>query len=91
MRIAAQTVELAWAAPFVIASRVGRMYAGGIAPSARDQREMVRMVSEKMAAMQEASLAMALASGQGWIAMIGSGLAPYHRRAVANAKRLRRR
>ena len=118
--LSAQTVELGFAAPQVIAHRLARMAAAGTSPSARDRAEFRRMGIEKIAAANEAWAAMtaqafvenqklALRAMQSfwfhWVrskpvtrrqlrsasaAILGKGLAPIHRRAVANARRLRR-
>jgi hypothetical protein len=102
--LAAQTVDLAFAVPQVIAHRVARM---------ADQQEMHRMGTEKFAAFGEAWTAMAL---EAWLAnqkfalsfmqsallpgtrqlnkaaldILASGMTPIRRRAVANARRLGR-
>ena len=102
--LAAQTVDLAFAVPQVIAHRVARM---------ADQQEMHRMGPEKFAAFGEAWSAMAL---EAWLAnqkfalsfmqsallpgtqqlnkaaldILASGMTPIRRRAVANARRLGR-
>jgi len=52
------------------------------------QAEYVRMVAEKAAAMQQSALAMS----QSWATMDAAALlAPWHGRARANARRLRRK
>ena len=102
--LAAQTVDLAFAVPQVIAHRAARM---------ADQQEMHRMGTEKFAAFGEAWSAMAL---EAWLAnqkfalsfmqsallpgtqqlnkdaldILASGMTPIRRRAVANARRLGR-
>ena len=102
--LAAQTVDLAFAVPQVIAHRAARM---------ADQQEMHRMGTEKFAAFGEAWSAMALET---WLAnqkfalsfmqsallpgtqqlnkaamdILASGMTPIRRRAVANARRLGR-
>lgn len=120
--IAAQATELAFAAPQVVAHRLGRMAAAGASPSSRDRREFVRMVLEKQTAAGQSFVAMA---AQGWLGapliaasmmraacvpwfglygqhpvaaqvqdtaerVLARGLAPVHRAAVANARRLGR-
>lgn len=127
VRIGLQTAELMFAAPQVVAHRLGRMQAAGARPNARDQREFRLMGSEKVAAFGEAWNQMALQMlkanqqmTQAWMSawlpvrplsratarrsvaraaaqmqssalrVIGGGLAPVHRRAKANAKRLGR-
>ena len=99
--LAVKTFELGLAAPQVIAHRLARM----------DHAEFHRMGFEKIAAANEAWVAMGLqaflehqklmqsfwfpwlrrpsATGQ-WNRILGKGMAPIHRRAVANAKRLGR-
>src|SRR6185503_8947616 len=57
--LAAQTVELGFAAPQVIAHRLARMASAGTSPSARDRAEFHRMGVEKIAAANEAWTAMA--------------------------------
>lgn len=57
-RAAKQAVELALAAPQVVAHRTMRMALAGTSPSARDQREFWLMGTEK-----------ALALGESWMAM----------------------
>jgi hypothetical protein len=102
--LAAQTVDLAFAVPQVIAHRVARM---------ADQREMHRMGTEKFTAFGEAWTAMAL---EAWLAnqkfalafmqsallpgtqqlnkaamdILASGMTPIRKAAVANARRLGR-
>jgi len=102
--LAAQTVDLAFAVPQVVAHRVARM---------ADRQEMHRMSTEKFTAFGEAWSAMALET---WLAqqkmalsfmqsfwlpgtrqinnaamdILASGMTPIRRRAVANARRLGR-
>src|SRR4051794_33129344 len=59
-RLARQSFELAFAAPQVIAHRTARMLAAGSRPSIGDQREFLRMGSEKLEAFTEAWIAMSL-------------------------------
>lgn len=72
--------ELALASYETIARRTLMMAAGTCSPT-----EYNRMVREKVQASYASSLA--LATGRGGLA----ALAPWHRRAAANAKRLRRK
>ncbi len=128
LRIGTQATELMFAAPQVVAHRLGRMRAPGAGTSARDQLEFHRMGAEKIAAFGEAwsqmafqmlkanqqmaqawmsawwfpvrmtssaaarrSLSRAAAQMQGSaLRVMSSGLAPVHRRATANARRLGR-
>lgn len=55
--VARQHVELAWAAPQVIAHRTARMLAAGATPNARDSAEFTRMFAEKTTAFSEAWVA----------------------------------
>lgn len=126
-RLRTQTTEMLFAAPQVVALRLGRMALAGLKPSPQDQREFHRMSDEKIAAFGEAWRAMTLQmlkSNQqlaasmmrsAWPAaplrrdakpvplsrvaaqwegaaldILGQGIRPVHRRAVANAKRLSR-
>ncbi|HEX5662531.1 MAG TPA: polyhydroxyalkanoate granule-associated phasin [Xanthomonadaceae bacterium] len=62
--LAVQTMELGVAAPQVIAHRLARMALAGASPSARDRKELRRMGTEKVAALNEAWSAMALEAFQ---------------------------
>ena len=86
--LAAQTMQLGLAVPEVIVRRMAGM----------DRREFHRMGSEKIAAFTEAWTAMAVEAFRfPWLRpdatlrILGAGMAPIRRRAVANARRLRRR
>lgn len=119
--LAAQTTELAFAVPQVVAHRLGRMALAGASPSQRDRDEFKLMSDEKVAAFQESWIAMfgqvvqtqqrmawqmAMAfwfplthraptlrsverqwQRASW-SILGKGLEPISRRAVANVKRL---
>ena len=56
-RLAAQSVELAWAAPQVVMHRLTRMASAGAQPSARDRREFARMGHEKVLAFYQSGMA----------------------------------
>jgi len=121
--LAIKAVELSLAAPQVVMHRVTRMARSGPMPSARDRKEMERMVAEKSVAFVESWTAMATqamiaqqalaasflrsfaAAAQGknlsalqsalqlqraGLGVVARGLAPVHRKALANAKRLGR-
>jgi hypothetical protein len=117
--LAAQTIDLGFAVPQVIAHRVARIMIAGGSPSARDRRELQRMGSEKILAANEAWNAMAVQAvlenqklalsliqslwfpwaqrpsaamqlSNAALDVLGKGMAPLRRRAVANAKRLGR-
>jgi hypothetical protein len=98
-RLHAQASELLVAAPQVVAHRLGRMALSGPKPSLKDQREFQRMSAEKIAAFGEAWRRGANAAAKAkpavdWqgaaLDILGQGIRPVHRRAVANAKRLSR-
>jgi hypothetical protein len=72
--------ELAIASWETIARRTA-MIAGGVCTPAEYQR----MVMEKTAALQQSAMAVLTARGQ------KAALAPWHKRATANARRLRRK
>lgn len=57
-QLARHALDIAIAAPQVIATRTARMALAGATPSSKDQREFTRMVAEKHDAMQEGWLAM---------------------------------
>ena len=59
LSLAAKAVELAFAAPQVVAHRVARMAFSGPKLSSRDRKEFERMVAEKKAAFGESWNAMA--------------------------------
>ena len=88
-----KAAELSLVAPQVIAMRTARMLAAGANPSARDRREFQRMGSEKVLAFWESMSAMGVeafkANASLW-GILEKGLAPVHKRAKANARRLRR-
>ncbi|HEX5304969.1 MAG TPA: hypothetical protein VFW82_02660 [Dyella sp.] len=129
MGLASRSADTWLASGVVIAERSRRMAAMGASPSRTEQREMRRMIDEKVSATGESAQAvtlqavtlaqtsamrwMALANAQ-TMAMLGLGrmpssapvvnaaarasvalgeaaLAPFHRRATANARRLRQR
>ena len=60
LRIGTQATELMFAAPQVVAHRLGRMRAAGAGTSVRDRREFQRMSAEKIAAFGESWNQMAL-------------------------------
>jgi hypothetical protein len=123
MRFAMKAAELALAVPQVMSHRVARMVSAGNTPSARDQRELHRMSTEKVAAFGEswsnmaaqslrANQQLSLSLMRSWygvwlgnmptvsrhskqfqaaaLDVLARGMAPVHRRAVANARRLNR-
>ena len=59
-RLRAQTTEMLFAAPQVVALRLGRMALAGPRPSAKAQREFHRMSEEKIVAFGEVWRAMTL-------------------------------
>jgi len=56
-RLAAQTTELAWAAPQVVMHRLTRLANAGAQPSALDRREFARMGHEKVLAFYQSGMA----------------------------------
>lgn len=52
-RVSAKASELSVAAPQVVAHRMARMFSAGAVPNARDQREFMRMGTEKLEAFVE--------------------------------------
>ena len=72
--------ELAMASWETIARRSAMIARGALSAA-----EYQRMVLEKAAALQESALAMMTGRGK------KAALAPWHKRATANAKRLRRK
>jgi hypothetical protein len=83
-------VEIAWSAPLVVGYRTVRLVSGGWPPSARDRREYVRMLQEKVEAFGQAASAAVTAPPRDAARAAGSVLAPVHRRVVANRRRLSR-
>lgn len=85
-----QLVEITVSVPVVIGYRGARMATGGWPPSARDRRELTRMVQEKAAAFGEAAVAAVTTPPKDTAQLIGNVLAPVHRTVVANRRRLTR-
>jgi hypothetical protein len=56
-RLAAQSIELAWAAPQVVMHRLSRMGQAGSRPSSHDRREFARMGHEKVLAFYQSGVA----------------------------------
>jgi hypothetical protein len=52
-RLAAQAFEVSLAVPQVVANRLSRMAAAGLAPNARDREEFLLMGAEKVAAFYQ--------------------------------------
>ena len=82
------------ASAFVIDHRTRLMAKTAGKPSKSDQQEMTRMVQEKVEAGQEAAFAIGQYMARGRT-VTAAGLAkaamgPFHKRARANAKRLRK-
>lgn len=118
--LAAKTLELALAAPQVVAHRTARMALAGPEPGAADRKEFALMINEKTAACWQAwigmgweafrasqhltaatmrllSLPLALQAPATAVAaqvqnasvqVLAAGLAPVHRAALSNARRL---
>ncbi len=82
--------EVALAAPQVVALRYARMIAAGPQPGRRDQAELTRMWSEKVAAFGEGWMAMLI---EAWLypAKLGAAMlrgAPYDAAATPGARAL---
>ena len=97
MALAAQTAEMWWGAAQVIQKRVTRLATAPLPLDEKDQREIVRMGAEKIAAMNEAALAaavhMARSAGKPVTPASAEVLAhkvlkPFRTRVKANVKRL---
>lgn len=94
MDIATKTNQMLMSSGVVINKRVGRMVAAGPNPSARDRKEFHLMGAEKVVAFNQSALAawqqLMLGSLAGSAEMTSAALAPIHRTATANARRLSR-
>jgi hypothetical protein len=112
--LAVRSTQLMQASAEVILQRSNRIARMGAKPSLAEQREMRRMVNEKVQASAESATAMSLRAMSSyqtllWQSVTGridtaplaraartgsqiasAGLAPFHRRARNNAKRLRK-
>lgn len=90
-----KTWEMLLAASQVIPIRLTRMAAAGPTPGARDRREFTRMGTEKAQAAAQSGLAAAQHLQSAWLQMwtgaAAAALAPVHRTATANARRLTRK
>ena len=88
-RLAAQSVELAWAAPQVVAHRLTRMANAGSQPSARDRHEFARMGHEKVLAFAQSGMAFWMQMLRQQYAVVAvaadDGLGDGARRAAARA------
>lgn len=85
-----QLVEIAWSAPLVIGYRTARIMSGGWPPNARDRREYMRMVQEKVEAVAQAATAAVVTPPRDVATAVGHVLTPVHRRVVSNRRRLSR-
>ena len=97
MSLAMHTAEMWWGAADVIQKRVSRLATAPLPLNPKDQREIVQMGAEKIAAMNEAALAaashMMLGAGKPMTAASAEVLAhkvlkPFRTRVKANVKRL---
>lgn len=96
--LATMGAETTLASAFVIHKRVARMATARFPLSPADQKEFSKMVVEKIDACQEAGRVIAgealktCMTGKGKVSVsaIHKTVRPFHRRAVANAKRLGR-
>ncbi|WP_433781278.1 hypothetical protein ACQPX6_16295 [Actinomycetospora sp. CA-101289] len=85
-----QLVELSWSVPVVIGYRTARIVAGGWPPSARDRRELTRMVQEKVETLGKVAVAAVTTPPKDTARAVGNVVAPVHRTVVANRRRLLR-
>lgn len=85
-----QLVEITVSAPVVIGYRTVKLVTGGWPPSARDRRELVRMVQEKAGAFGEAAMAAVTTPPKDTATLVGNVLAPVHRTVVSNRRRITR-
>jgi hypothetical protein len=85
-----QLVELSWSVPVVIGYRTARLVAGGWPPSARDRRELTRMVQEKAQAFGQIAVTAVTTPPKDTAQAVGSIIAPVHRTVVSNRRRLMR-
>jgi hypothetical protein len=96
-QLAVLTGEMMLASASVIQHRAGRMATATYPLSARDQREFTRMVQEKIEAGQEAAVALALQgckpdflkTNASAVRVTSALVKPFHKRAKANARRLK--
>ena len=96
-RLAWLTGEMLLASADVIQRRTGRMAKAGYPLSAKDQKEFTHMIQEKIDAGREAAAALALASldpafmrSNASALKVGKAvIKPFHKRAKANARRLK--
>lgn len=112
--LAMRSTQLMQVSAEVILLRSNRVARMGAQPSRAEQRELRRMVDEKVHASMEAAIAMSLRAMSDYQSLLwqplnarfdatplasavrvssqiaSAGLAPFHRRARRNAKRLRR-
>jgi hypothetical protein len=96
-QLAMLTGEMMLASVSVIQHRTGRMAKATYPLSAEDQREFTRMIQEKIAAGQEAALALAqqgcksdfLKTNASAVRVTSALVKPFHKRAKANARRIK--
>jgi hypothetical protein len=83
-----QLAEISVSVPVVVGYRTARMLAGGWPPSARERRELVRMVREKADVFGRAAVAAVTNPPKDTAAAVGAVVGPVHRRVVGNRRRL---
>ena len=97
LSLATQAARMWWGAAQVIQTRMTRMATMGFPLDPKDQREIVRMGAEKIAALNEATLAAAVhmaetagrtATPASQQALAHKVLKPFSTRVKANVKRL---
>lgn len=83
-----QLVEISVSAPVVIAHRTARIAIGGWPPSAKDRRELTRMVREKADVVGRVAAAAVTTPPRDTARLVGRVVGPVHRRVVSNRRRL---
>jgi hypothetical protein len=83
-----QLVEISVSAPVVITYRTARLVAGGWPPSARERRELRRMVREKADVFTSVAISAVTTPPKDTARLVGRVVAPVHRRVVSNRRRL---
>ncbi|MEJ2864730.1 hypothetical protein [Actinomycetospora flava] len=83
-----QLVEISVSAPIVIGVRTARLVLGGWPPSARERREMRRMVEEKVTAFGRVGYAAVSRPPTDAAQFVSGVLAPVQRSVRGNRRRL---
>lgn len=83
-----QLVEISVSAPIVVGVRTARLVLGGWPPSARDRREVRRMVGEKVSAFGRVGYAAVSRPPTDTAQFVSRVLAPVHKTVTGNRRRL---